>query len=165
MSAHSTIRCVVRLVPLSLASDVARALERDMSAEIVERYGGEEFEPPLDETRFEPPDGRFLVAELEVDGGDWMAVGCAGIRRHGPRSAELKRMFVAEEARGRGIARSLLVRLEDEARDLGYTELRLETGTAQPEAMELYESCGYVAIPNYGQYADDPRSRCYAKPL
>ncbi|MDQ3106207.1 MAG: GNAT family N-acetyltransferase [Actinomycetota bacterium] len=156
---------MVRLVPLSLASDAARALERDMSAEIVVRYGGEEFEPPLDASSFEPPDGAFLVAELEVDGGDWMAVGCAGIRRHSPTSAELKRMFVATEARGRGIARSLLVRLEDEARDLGYTELRLETGTAQPEAIALYESCGYVAIPNYGQYADDPRSRCYAKAL
>jgi GNAT superfamily N-acetyltransferase len=136
-----------------------------MSAEIVVRYGGEEFEPPLDAAFFERPDGVFLVAFLEVDGGDEVAVGCAGIRRHDATTAELKRMFVAEAARGRGVARALLARLEDEAVALGYDELWLETGTAQPEAIALYESEGYEPIPNYGKYRDDPRSRCYAKRL
>ncbi len=134
-----------------------------MSAEIVVRYGGEEFEPPLDASRFQPPNGTFVMAWLETDGGDEVPVGCAGIRRHDDRTAELKRMFVVESARGRGVARALLARLEEEASALGYVELWLETGTEQPEAISLYESEGYEPIPNYGHYADDPRSRCYAK--
>jgi GNAT superfamily N-acetyltransferase len=156
---------VLRLTPLSLTAPVARALEAEMSAEIVVRYGGEEFEPPLDAGLFEPPDGVFVVAYLEVDGGDEVPVGCAGIRRHDATTAELKRMFVAEAARGRGVARALLARLEDEAVALGYDALWLETGTEQPEAIALYESAGYEPIANYGKYKDDPRSRCYAKPL
>jgi GNAT superfamily N-acetyltransferase len=136
-----------------------------MSAEIVVRYGGEEFEPPLPAELFEPPAGVFVVAWLEVDGGDEVPVGCAGIRRIADGRGELKRMFVAEDARGRGVARALLGRLEDEASELGYGELWLETGTEQPEAIALYESSGYEPIANYGAYADDPRSRCYAKRL
>lgn len=151
---------MLRLVPTPLAAPVARALEAAMSAEIVVRYGGEEFEPPLDAAYFEPPDGVFLVAWLDGD-----AVGCAGIRRLDPATCELKRMFVDEAARGRGVARALLSGLEEAAVGLGYSWLRLETGTEQPEAIALYESAGYRPIENYGAYKDDPRSRCYAKPL
>jgi GNAT superfamily N-acetyltransferase len=100
----------------------------------------------------------FVVARLDGE-----PVGCAGIRRLDDERCELKRMYVADEARGRGVARALLARLEDEARALGYRQLWLETGTAQPEAIGLYESAGYEPIANYGAYADDPRSRCFAK--
>lgn len=161
----STIRRVLRIDAIALSDPVARRLEAEMSAEIVVRYGGEEFEPPLPAELFEPPAGVFLVAWLEVDGGDREAVGCAGIRRLDEERCELKRMFVAEAARGRGVARALLERLEDEAVDLGYSALWLETGTEQPEAIALYESSGYEPVPNYGTYKDDPRSRCFAKPL
>lgn len=143
-----------------ISDPVARRLEAEMSAEIVVRYGGEEFEPPLETSYFESPDGVFVVAWLDDE-----AVGCGGIRRLDAATCELKRMFVAEAARGRGVARALLGRLEDEARSLGYSCLWLETGTEQPEAIGLYRSAGYEPIANYGQYRDDPRSRCFAKPL
>ncbi len=156
---------MARLVDQPISSPEGRTLEREMSAEIVVRYGGDEFEPPADEAQFASPDGAFLVAYLEVDGGDLVPVGCGGIRRIGPLSCELKRMFVREEARGRGIARDLLAGLEERAAAAGFTVMQLETGTAQPEAIALYESCDYQPIANYGAYADDPRSRCYAKSL
>jgi GNAT superfamily N-acetyltransferase len=150
----------LRLDAVPIDDPVARRLEAAMSAEIVVRYGGEEFEPPLPAELFVPPAGVFVVARLDGE-----PVGCAGIRRLDDERCELKRMYVADEARGRGVARARLARLEDEARALGYRQLWLETGTAQPEAIGLYESAGYEPIANYGAYADDPRSRCYAKRL
>ncbi|WP_016701259.1 GNAT family N-acetyltransferase, partial [Actinoalloteichus spitiensis] len=99
-------------------------------------------------------------------------VACGGWRRVaeaedgvGPGDAELKRMFVLPSARGRGLARSLLVYLEVAARDAGYRRMVLETGTEQPEAMALYRSEGYEPIPNFGTYREHPLSRCFAKSL
>jgi GNAT superfamily N-acetyltransferase len=68
-------------------------------------------------------------------------------------------MYVRPGARGHGIARALLAACEDAARALGYTELWLETGTAQPEAIALYTSSGYAPIARFGQFAcvDDAR--------
>ncbi len=58
-------------------------------------------------------------------------------------------MYVIPEARGRGVARLLLVALEERGRELGYTIARLDTGPKQPSARHLYESAGYAAIPNF----------------
>ncbi|MGN7797507.1 GNAT family N-acetyltransferase [Leifsonia sp. 22587] len=79
--------------------------------------------------------------------------------------AELKRMFVHEDARGRGLARLLLSAIERAAADAGVAELRLETGPLQHAAIALYERSGYARIPNFGPYVGDPYSVCYAKAL
>jgi ribosomal protein S18 acetylase RimI-like enzyme len=76
---------------------------------------------------------------------------------------EVKRLYVTPQARRRGVARALIREVEARAARRGLTALVLETGTAQPEAMALYESLGFHQIANYSSYADDPRSRCYAK--
>jgi hypothetical protein len=55
--------------------------------------------------------------------------------------------------------------LEIEAAAMGYRRLVLETGTKQPEAIELYVSAGYELIESYGEYRDYPESRCFAKTL
>ena len=164
-----TLRCavVLRFVTTSLSSDDARAMERACSEDIRIRYGSDQPEEPLDPAPFEPPAGTFVVAYLEVDGGDLLPVGGGGIRPVPGVDAtcELKRMYVAPEARGRGIARALLERLEDDAASLGYTALWLETGTEQPEAIALYESHGYEPIAGFGRYKDEPKSRSFARPL
>jgi len=138
-----------------------RSLTDALEAELVDRYdgqGGSGSEPsPSD---FEPPTGVFLVAEI-----DGIAAGCGGLCRYDSERAELRRMYVAPEARGRGLSRALLAALEDEARGLGYRAVRLETGHLQPEAIGLYTSAGFAAVPCYGPYVDDPRSRCFEKPL
>ena len=92
-------------------------------------------------------------------------IGCGAIADLGGGIAELKRMFVRTRFRNQGIARQLLAALEQHARDRGYTEIRLETGSRQPEAVKLYESSGYLSIPRFGPYVDDPSSVCYAKSL
>ena len=156
---------MLRLAPLPLSDPTARELERQLNDEIVVRYDADEPEAPLDPAEFAPPAGVFLVAWLEVDGGDQEAVGCAGIRRRDDAVCELKRMFVAPAARGRGVGRALLEALEEEAVERGYAALWLETGLRQPEAISLYESAGYEPIAPYGLYKDEPLSRCFAKAL
>jgi GNAT superfamily N-acetyltransferase len=91
-----------------------------------------------------PPGGRFLV--IYEDGEP---IACGGVKRLGDGVAEIKRMYVVPEARGRGVARALLVALEDAARDLGYPRVRLDTGREQPHARALYESTGYREIADY----------------
>ena len=59
----------------------------------------------------------------------------------------------------------MLAHLEDTARAAGAEVMVLETGTAQPEAIGLYESSGYTRIPGFGHYARSPKNRCYARPL
>jgi GNAT superfamily N-acetyltransferase len=74
-------------------------------------------------------------------------------------------MYVRPSARGRGIARALLAACEDAARELGYNELWLETGTQQPEAIALYLTSGYEPIATFGQFACEPDAMHLGKVL
>ena len=74
-------------------------------------------------------------------------------------------MFVRHEHRGQGIARAILAALETRAAELGFSTLRIETGDRQPEAVSLYTSAGYTAIPPFGKYAGNPYSLCFEKRL
>jgi GNAT superfamily N-acetyltransferase len=141
-------------------SPVSRPLTDAQAKELRERYGswegaGSEPEPDA----FDDPGGYFLVARV-----DGKPIGCAGICRcEGERVAELRRMYVAPEARRSGIARAMVIELEQRARELGYVNLRLETGPEQPEAVHLYETTGFVVIANFGQYTGQRRSICMEK--
>jgi putative acetyltransferase len=101
----------------------------------------------------------FVVARDETGA----VFGCGALRLMEPGAAEIKRMFTRPEARGRGVGRAVLARLEDEARARGIGLLRLETGTLQPDAHRLYEAAGYRQIPCFGEYAGEPLSRCYER--
>lgn len=154
---------VVRIAFTDLDDPAARALERRHSAEIHARYGGTgdgSGEPPIDAGQFRGPSGAFVVAWLDGE-----AVGCAGLRRLDQERGELKRLFVRPESRRRGVARVLLEAVEAAAVKAGYRELWLETGTAQPEAMRLYEVSGYAPVVPYGEYKEYPGSRCFARIL
>jgi GNAT superfamily N-acetyltransferase len=139
----------------------SQALVAALNAELLDRYDG--FDGSGGEQRaadFEPPDGSFLVG---WDGEE--PVACGGVVRYDETTAEIRRMYVAPSARGRGLSRLVLAALEDEARGLGYSFVRLETGDRQPEAIKLYASAGFEPIPRYGPFADDPRSVCFEKRL
>jgi GNAT superfamily N-acetyltransferase len=82
---------------------------------------------------------------------DGVPVGMGGWRKYG-QDGEIKRMFVRESARGRGIAKLLLAHLESTAAAAGITRLVLETGLAQPEAIALYRSSGYADVEPFGHY-------------
>ena len=92
------------------------------------------------------------------------AVGCAAIVL-GAEYGEIKRMFVSPRARGLGVARRLLDMLEAEAAAKGCQRVTLETGPYQPEALGLYEACGYERRGPFGGYADDPLSVFMQKAL
>jgi len=143
------------------SADVA-LLVHAQQEEMRGRYDGVgDIGPSREAAMFAEPHGIFLV----VRDDDGRAVGCGGVCRHDETRAELKRMYVVPEARGRGLGRRLLVDLEAEARRLGYRGVVLETGTRNHEALGLYASFGYVEIPCYGVYAAQATSRCFERAL
>ncbi len=93
------------------------------------------------------------------------AIGCASFKKYDNECAEVKRVFVCDEYRGKGISKKLMENLENAARNKGFTYFVLETGEILVAAMNLYKSIGYHIIPNYGQYADMPESVCMKKKL
>lgn len=78
---------------------------------------------------------------------------------------EVKRMFTAPAARGKGLATIVLTELETWAGELGFKSCVLETGKRQLEAIDLFKKKGYSVIPNYGQYAGIENSLCFIKEL
>lgn len=94
-----------------------------------------------------------------------MVVGCGAIKSYDVQVAEVKRMYVKPEYRGRGIARTILTELENWAKELGYVRCILETGKRQPEAISLYQSMGYCITANFGQYVGVANSLCFEKHL
>lgn len=92
-------------------------------------------------------------------------VGCASFKKYDEENAEVKRVFIKDEYRGRGISKTLMSMLEERARNQGYKNLILESGEPLVAAMELYRRLGYKVIPNYGQYKDMPESICMRKEL
>lgn len=91
------------------------------------------------------------------------AVACGALKHFDETTAEIKRMYVKPEHRGRGISKKILLKLEHNARELHYQRLVLETGLKQPEAISLYNKFGYKPFKCYGRHADDPDSRCFEK--
>jgi GNAT superfamily N-acetyltransferase len=90
-------------------------------------------------------------------------VGCGAFKRYSDQAAEIKRMFVKAEARGKRIGATILKELEAWARESNFVECVLETGLKQPEAIALYKREGYEQIPNYGQYVGVENSVCMRK--
>ncbi|GHS92580.1 N-acetyltransferase [Bacteroidia bacterium] len=91
------------------------------------------------------------------------AVGCGAIREYSSDTTEIKRMFVLEKERRKGIASIILDELEKWAKELGFRKCILETGKKLPDAISLYQMKGYSKIANYGQYECLGSSVCFAK--
>jgi GNAT superfamily N-acetyltransferase len=92
-------------------------------------------------------------------------VACGAIKEFDAESMEVKRMYTLPEVRGQGIAKKVLLELENWSKELGYKKCVLETGKRQPEAINLYKKAGYKTIPNYGQYTNVENSVCFEKQL
>jgi DNA-binding MarR family transcriptional regulator len=95
---------------------------------------------PAGDAELRPPAGLLLVARLGAD-----PVGCGAVL-FGSRAAQIKRMWVAPDARGLGLGRRLLGELETRAAERGARRVRLETNRALPEAIALYRSAGYAEV-------------------
>jgi GNAT superfamily N-acetyltransferase len=131
----------------------AALLVSELDADLTVRYGGDGAPVHAPAEEFDGPGGQMLVATLAGE-----QVGSVGLRGVSSDIAELKRMYVRPQYRGRGIARALLAACERTARGLGYAQLWLETGTLQPEAVALYLSAGYEPVDPFGQYAEESLS-------
>ena len=156
----------LRVVPVGWGHPDAFTLIEAVQEEYVVRYGGRD-DTPLDPVMFDPPRGSFFVGyvdDVPVASGAWRRrddVEVFGTTE----TAEIKRMFVVREARGAGHARTVLAHLERTAAAAGARAMVLETGTAQPEAIALYESSGYTPIASFGHYWAAPENRCFGKVL
>ncbi|MET9481595.1 GNAT family N-acetyltransferase [Streptomyces sp. NPDC006638] len=147
--------------------DAVRLNDR-VQLEYGERYGDEGDVTFLAPDMFDPPHGRYLIAYddlgVPVATGGWRSQE-KNEDGYSDGDAEIKRMYVTPEVRGRGLARLILAALEDDARAAGRTRMVLETGTKQPEALALYASSGYEPCAKFGHYRFHELSLCYAKPL
>jgi GNAT superfamily N-acetyltransferase len=141
-----------------------------LDADLLERYPGMPIQG-IDPSQFRGSGGVFLIGRV-----DGIPVACGALRpmhdgtgdvkvKCASRfAAELKRMFVRKDHRGRGFAKAILAALEEIAARRGYQTIRLETGIHQPEAIALYENAGYRPIPCFGESVDY-HSRCFEKRL
>ncbi|MBX4867930.1 GNAT family N-acetyltransferase [Rhizobium bangladeshense] len=114
----------------------------------------------VDLSSLEKPSVSFFVARNEG-----AIVGCCALVEAGDGTAEIKRMFVEQQARGLRIASGLMIALEAIAREKRLTAIRLETGIYQPEAIALYRKYGYREIEAFGTYLPDPLSLFMEKQL
>ena len=94
------------------------------------------------------PRGVFLLAI-----SDGLPIGCVGLKGNAGDVAEVKRLWVSEAARGLGLAKRLMWEVENVARELSVKTLRLDTNSALPEAVKLYQTSGWVEIDRFN---DDP---------
>jgi len=161
-----TSQMPLRLERVGYTHPDAARLVADVQAEYVLRYGTPD-EAPVVQDMFDLQSGSFYVGYL---GDEPVATGAwkrrSDVMAFGTRNvAEIKRMYVVIPVRGQGLARLVLTHLESTAIAAGIEALVLETGTAQPEAITLYESSGYLAIPDFGHYAGDPMVRSFGKLL
>ncbi|NUR74081.1 MAG: MarR family transcriptional regulator [Hamadaea sp.] len=145
----------IEVQPVAAGSAVARSCLHEYAEELSRRfpegYGPDDLLPA---SAF----AFFLVASDGV-----APVGCVGLRVLSPGVGEIKHMWVSPSARRLGVGRRLLASLESSAADLGFTELRLSTHEALPEAIALYQALGYAEIPPYGD--DVHGQRFFSLPL
>jgi GNAT superfamily N-acetyltransferase len=116
----------------------------DMTSVIDAYFTSHDFEGHLERllTVCNPPDGECLLARL-----DGVPVGAVTMQRRTPEEAELNRLFVRAEARGRSVGRALATTLIGCARELGYRSLFLSTVRRFDAALALYRSLGFVDVP------------------
>jgi len=134
-------------------------LLRQLNAEIERNHPGRPVND-VDRDSFHQHGGLFVLATLDGE-----AAGCGALRRLSANTAEVKRMFVVPDYRGRGIAKAILAFLERAAADREYSRIRLETGNRLLQAIGLYRSAGYREIPPFGPYVGSNISVCFEKVL
>jgi putative acetyltransferase len=135
----------ITLEAVRSATDELRGLIDNLDRTLAQEYLPEQQHGLKLDELFEPH-MRFFIARLDGE-----AVGCGGVALFAT-FGEVKRMYVRDAARGRGIARALLSRIESETQANGLELLRLETGVLQLDALRLYERAGFQVCDAFGDY-------------
>ncbi len=121
-----------------ISLDVKAMLEQDM-AEL---------------NKFLPPTGRLLLA---LQDKQYAGIGC--LRKIGEDIGEIKRMYVRPSYRGTGVGRAILQSLVEQARQIGYTRIRLDSALFMKEAHAMYRSAGFTPIEPYAESEIPPEFR------
>jgi GNAT superfamily N-acetyltransferase len=150
---------IATLRALPYDDPVAHYLVEQVQQEYVVRYGGRDA-APVEPAEFLPPQGLFLVAEIDGE-----PAGCGAWRALPGDMAEIKRVYVEPSFRRRGLAQVIVAALEVAAARAGHTSVVLNTGRQQPEALALYADLGYGPVPGYGIYACAPDAVFLGKDL
>jgi ribosomal protein S18 acetylase RimI-like enzyme len=141
----------VTIAPEPADSDAARFCLEAYFRELAQRFDAG-FDPAMSisasAAEMTPPAGLLLLARR-----DGRPIGCAALKLKPARIGEVKRMWVAPEARGLGLGRRLLEAVEAAAQQFGLAELRLETNRSLREAQALYRSAGYDEVARFNDEA------------
>ena len=137
----------------------ATALRGAQRAEMELRYGTPDSEPGP------APTSADITVFFVAYSDDGEPAGCGGLRQLSDTEAEIKRMYVAPHHRGSVVSTGILDALETFGRERAWLRLVLETGDAQPDAIQFYEREGFTRIPNFGHYVDSALSICFEKSL
>jgi DNA-binding MarR family transcriptional regulator/GNAT superfamily N-acetyltransferase len=143
---------MVEIAPLDPADPRAQHCLRQFETELDRRFS-DGFDPgrsiSADPSELRPPAGLLLVATMASE-----PVGCGALKFHGSEPTELKRMWIAQSARGLGLGRRLLAELEAQAAAGSASKVvRLETNEALTEAIAMYRSAGYADV---APFSDEP---------
>ncbi len=130
---------------VTAATDDVRRLIGELDQVLAAEYPPEQRHGLALEVLFQPHI-RFFLAR-----SNGAAIGCGGVALFDD-FAEVKRMYVRETVRGRGVAQALLTRIETEARAAGIVVLRLETGDRQAAALRFYARAGFRPCAAFGDY-------------
>lgn len=144
----------IRLADVS-EMDVIRELFREYATQIIINLCFQGFEEELAGLpgKYGPPKGALLLA----DAGNAIA-GCVAVRPIEADACELKRMFVRPEFRGHGVGRALAEAAIQQATNMGYRQMRLDTLTSMTHAIALYRALGFKEI---SQYCENPHAALY----
>lgn len=131
----------------------------DALSDALEGITGSGGRASFDINDMDDPKAVFAVARDSAG----LAVGCGALRPMDMDTAEIKRVFAREQ--GKGVGSAVVEYLEQRAKALGFTALRLETRVVNERAVTFYLSLGYVRIPNYGRYAGREEAVCFGKTI
>jgi len=145
-----------KIKKVSSVSREVKSLSDELHKDLEAIYGNGIIEDFIDENE------QMLVFYIAYD-EKGNAISCGALKHFDDSTAQIKRMYVKPQFRGRGISKLILKQLESYAEELNYQRLVLETGLKQPEAMSLYRKFGYKPLKCYGRHSNDPDSRCFEK--